>query len=1069
MKNFLIFTLFVFALLLVLCADAVTVPFSAFNSNEFNVSVPNNSISINTSVFPTNAILSIAYTNAGPSTTYITNGNAITALLNTNPFAGGSGGSSSGFPFTTNGVSYSITPLGQFVVSNTVTSAYFLIGTNGHISSFDQYGGSMQLTTNKFSITNNANSLLFSNGVLAINGNPVSTNGISGLTGDVTATAIGNGVVSATVVQVNGLSASQVALGANAANAASVSATANVIPLRDASGNLMATAFIGGGSRLTGTLTNNTTGSAATATIASNITLLASAPAIAQYESNLVFWFNPRAIITTNNFFTLSSVADSSGNGNTMYNDASAQQVIYSANAFNGNPCLLMHSGWNRATGVAPTTAFYALTNLMWNTSNNSNFCIFDVFQDTLEIGQNTGPVTANAPAFLLGIGNNVQTFIEPFGGQGSGAGFSGVAVAQLSGGTQGLIGLRHNFTPNVLCIRVINGVQDFWLNGVRVINLGNTVGNTATGSNFTIGNINNGGTLFNSGRDAFCGNQSDFLLFTNQMPASSVSSISAYLMQNNGIGNGTAIDLWGDSIMIGAFSTSGYSNFLALAQNYNPHAFVTDFGISGANSGQVLSYMTNAASAQPPNTGNTIDVFMEMVNDISQSVSLATFETHITNALNFSHWEGHKFDICTSPSFSGETGGSFTRAQGNSFIYSLTNTVNQPDSIIDFASDSIMGTNGASVQSGTAYFANSVHPNAAGYYQLYTAEMGPVLQSQLSGNSANYGPANFTGNASTLTNYSAVNLTTNGANPAPAQGQVLAVQAGGGIAFTNPASGGGNVNSNTVAIFSQTGATNAAVTNQFAGTVAANYLNVSNLIYSSGVSANTITNRLATGLTVAIYDVNGLLINSTVTAAQLASIVPAAITNNQTGVINLSSNGTLTVSNLVINGSGSGNGSGLTNVSASMIGPITITNTSSVINTFTVTNPGLIASTIIVSNNLFSFQTNSSQPLFAGSAQSDANNGWTNQQAWIYGFNVPIIQAGFTNVTLVAATTQVITFLHPMPAWVGTNYVPAVTLNGLTVAGSFQSSLTTNGFTQNMTALTFTGPMLWTAISITK
>lgn len=55
MKNFLILTLFVFALFIVWCADAVTVPFSAFNSNEFNVSVPNNSISINTTLFPTNA------------------------------------------------------------------------------------------------------------------------------------------------------------------------------------------------------------------------------------------------------------------------------------------------------------------------------------------------------------------------------------------------------------------------------------------------------------------------------------------------------------------------------------------------------------------------------------------------------------------------------------------------------------------------------------------------------------------------------------------------------------------------------------------------------------------------------------------------------------------------------------------------------------------------------------------------------------------------------------------------------------------------------------------------------
>lgn len=82
------------------------------------------------------------------------------------------------------------------------------------------------------------------------------------------------------------------------------------------------------------------------------------------------------------------------------------------------------------------------------------------------------------------------------------------------------------------------------------------------------------------------------------------------------------------------------------------------------------------------------------------------------------------------------------------------------------------------------------------------------------------------------------------------------------------------------------------------------------------------------------------------------------------------------------------------------------------------------------------------------------------------HGFQVPIIQAGSTNLTLIGATTQGILFLHPMPT---TNYIPVVVLNGATVAGAFSSNLTTNGFTQNMTALTFTGKMLWSVTSFTQ
>jgi hypothetical protein len=267
--------------------------------------------------------------------------------------------------------------------------------------------------------------------------------------------------------------------------------------------------------------------------------------------------------------------------------------------------------------------------------------------------------------------------------------------------------------------------------------------GQTSIGTGFTIDNANFNGSLFLSGLNAFCGNQSDFAIFSGAIPDSGVKGFSDYLMKANGIHGGTAINLWGDSIMAGQFSTSGSSNFLALVQYYNPNTLVSDFGVGGLVSGNILGCMTNNGAAQPPTTGNVIDCWYAGVNDSTLGVPLATWEANTTNAMNYSHRLGHKFDIFEIASYAGETGNTITRAAMNSFIDGLAGQV---DAIFPLGHDPIMGTNGASVQSGTIYFANSIHPNAAGYYQEYTVDVAPILQAQLSGNSTNYGPGNFTG-----------------------------------------------------------------------------------------------------------------------------------------------------------------------------------------------------------------------------------------------------------------------------------------------------------------------------------
>lgn len=789
MKNFLIFTLFFFSLFIVRCADAVTVPFSAFGTNEFNVSVPNNTISINTTLFPTNG-----------SSLYDSNGAALyQAGLSSN---------------------YSLT-----------------LSQNGTNESL-QIGLANSNLTYQVGLANT--NLSYAVGLASTNLSNIASNALC--------LAVLNGTIPA-----------------------------------------------GSATNVTGLQTNSTTGNSATSTLASNVTLLASAPAISQYESNLVFWYNPRAIITTNNLFGVPTWADSSLNGITGYSLGNAQP-IYSANGMNGSPCWLMHANFNPATGAAPTI-YYAITNAAWNQSAGSNFCLFTVFQDILELSQNTTPSLVTGD-FLFTIGTNVQFFCNPIANNSSGS-LSCLGV-QVNHG-QILIGLQHHFTPNVLCIRCIGGICDYWLNGVLVFSWPFTGGSAAPsslGSVITIGSSYSGSGLFGSGNRSFCGNQSDFLLFTNQMPNAGVASISSYLMQQNNIGNGTAINLWGDSIMAGSFSLSQYNNYLALVQYNNPHAFVTSYAISGLVSGQVLQQMTNSGAAQPPNTGKVIDIWYAGVNDAINGVTLVTWESNTTNAMNYSHAQGHKFDICELASYAGETGNTITRAAQTTFIDGLAGQV---DGIMPFAHDPIVGTNGASVQSGTPYYANSIHFNSAGYFYTYQADMAPILQAQLSGNSTNYGPANFTGNGSGLTNYSAVNLTTNGANPEPSQGQVLAVQGNGSITFTNPASGGGNVNSNTVAIFSQTGATNATATNQFAGGIAANSLNISNAINAaSAIFTGTVQANLFSGSGASLTSLPGANVTGTIS---LANIPGGVLTNNQVGAVNLATNNTLTVSNLVAGG----------------------------------------------------------------------------------------------------------------------------------------------------------------------
>jgi hypothetical protein len=137
----------------------------------------------------------------------------------------------------------------SWVTDNTGAGAF-----SGAVSSAVATDGAGALTT----VTTTSTELGYVNGVTSsiqtqLNAKQASGNYVTALTGDVTAT--GPGSVAATVAQVGGVTAANVATGANLANAATNANTASTIVKRDASGNFTAGTIT---ATLNGTATNVT-------------------------------------------------------------------------------------------------------------------------------------------------------------------------------------------------------------------------------------------------------------------------------------------------------------------------------------------------------------------------------------------------------------------------------------------------------------------------------------------------------------------------------------------------------------------------------------------------------------------------------------------------------------------------------------------------------------------------------------------------------------------------------------------------------------------------------------------
>lgn len=553
------------------------------------------------------------------------------------------------------------------------------------------------------------------------------------------------------------------------------------------------------GANISGTLTNNTTGSAATATN----TWATTFPAI--WALNPATWVNADAIAGTNGQ-PITTVPDISGNGANMTNATATPVTLLSpGQGIGGHAAINMRSNWNPITGAAPTVS-YELTNSIWTPCMMTNFSATFVYRDTLELG-GTSPYqvllnTAGENIFLWIAGTNQSQYVQSYFSQAN-QNMEGVMLFTSAGSSENQSPTLPLFKlPVVVTYRETAGLLDIFMNGVP-ISFTNLDGSPATaafsGNVFSIGNRNFQGVI-NPALGAFCGDISQIIVTTNSPTDQQIQSMHAELTSYYGIGGGPLLAFSGDSITAGS-TAAPYTNITGIIKTMIPNSTVINMGLPGQASPNISLTVTNWAGAKINSTGVKIITLMNGVDDNLQSLTLAGWETNFINTtLNLKN-QGWLVNWCTLPSFNGESN-TPSRDSINTFLYANTNLF-FPGKIVDYASDALMGTNGSwAVRSNLFYFGASplgIHHTPAGDQELVTNWLYPVLQSELyGGGSGGYAASysgnftgSFTGNGARVTNYLAVNLTTNGANPAPAQGQVLAVQANGSIAWTNPASGG--------------------------------------------------------------------------------------------------------------------------------------------------------------------------------------------------------------------------------------------------------------------------------------
>jgi hypothetical protein len=414
---------------------------------------------------------------------------------------------------------------------------------------------------------------------------------------------------------------------------------------------------------------------------------------------NPVLWADPTRLAIPDGSF-LTSAQDYSGNGNTLQS-VGESNVVWLSKGLGGSACFQMLANWNQVSGAAPTYGFALQNATMWLQSMFTNSSVTMVFQDKMELGGNASVPLLNGGQVpcLFSAGGNAQYFGNPFAAT-AGDTFGGIQT--ISSGVGVIAPLQLHNGMNVVTFRLTGASPDIWLNGLPVAYTNFTGASVpgGLGNQFTVGNLMFSGSI-QTALGAYCGTIGDIVVTSNSPPDSQLRALHQYEMAKYSIsGSGAGINFLGDSITVGEYA-SIRSNFTALTHQAFADNWVSCYAIVGAQSSQIDIAITNSGPSKVPGTGNQIDVLMWGVNDIHNNETLAFTATNTLNAITYLHSEGHKVILCTLPSFIWETGFTTTRAQLNTFFYSISNLV---DGFADYASDPQMGTNGACVQQTTLF-----------------------------------------------------------------------------------------------------------------------------------------------------------------------------------------------------------------------------------------------------------------------------------------------------------------------------------------------------------------------------
>lgn len=440
--------------------------------------------------------------------------------------------------------------------------------------------------------------------------------------------------------------------------------------------------------------------------------------------------------LSASNGQTILTIPDFSGNGWSLTNASATPAPWHDANhGWGARPTLAMEANWNPVTGAAPTV-WYAYTNsLMFGNTNWSATFTYLLKLNNGGAGMTPLLNSSGVIQYLFQDGfPGSDDLASPFYTQ-SGLNERALTYNQVSSSAQ-ICPTPAQFVPTVVTFRMQNGFLDEFVNGVQDgwTNTSSHIVGTVANPFFLLGNEAASGITISPQLGSLCADMSEVLITASNAPSTAaVLNYQAYVMKKYGMGGGPSINFIGDSITYGTIGLYP-TNFDGITRAAFPGVNVSNQGQPGQTSTTILATQQASSGMKPYGSGMQIDVIMDGVNNNLQAGTLLQWEEDFTNLVALKHAQGHLVDWCTLPSFNGESNVP-TRASMNGYVYANSNLL---DAIVAYDQDPLMGTNGSCVVQSNLFFSGLsplfVHPMPAGYMELCTNELFPILQAQLYG-----------------------------------------------------------------------------------------------------------------------------------------------------------------------------------------------------------------------------------------------------------------------------------------------------------------------------------------------